>query len=626
MNKKLLLFSCSWLMLYMSMAQDSLQIYPTHWWTGMKTHAIQLMLHEKDIAIGNHTLSVSNPAVLVKKISRQKSDDYLFVDLDITVAAKPGAMTLFLKQAGKPVRKIVYQLKARSVADGHSRVQGVGPGDIIYLLMPDRFSNGDTSNDVVKEYRDQICDRLDPLKRHGGDLKGVQNHLGYLKELGITSIWMTPVLENNMPTIKEANGAMAGYHGYWFTDYYQVDKRLGGNTAYHQLINAAHEQGLKIIQDAVYNHIGNYHWLFLDPPSADWFNQWPQLTEPNHREEVIFDQNAAATDRDIMLRGWFRSYLPDLNLSNPYLTKFLIQQAIWWTEEFGIDGWRVDTYKYCDEHFMNTLNDALKKDFPKVGIFGEAWTNSVIGSAYFCRNNLKAKFSHNLPGVTDFPLAFALQAALTEDPGWTQGVNKLYMTLSQDFVYQNPALNVLFLDNHDMNRIYSVLGEDWQKLKMALNWMFTLKPIPQLYYGTEILMKNFMQPSDAAVRLDFPGGWDADPINKFIANGRSIPENDCLDYISRLAHFRQKSPALIKGKLMQYVPDDGLYIYFRYTSKQTVMVVANTGKSARRVNWDRFSERCTHFNKLRNVITDEVIDKASLSIAPGSSAVLELLQ
>jgi neopullulanase len=319
-------------------------------------------------------------------------------------------------------------------------------------------------------------------------------------------------------------------------------------------------------------------------------------------------------------------HLPDLNQRNPFLATYLIQHAIWTVEEFGIDGWRVDTYKYCDEQFLNNVNEALEKEFPNITVFGEAYVNSVIGNAYFTRNNIKTPFRHNAKGVLDFQTCFSLLAGMNESFGWISGVNKIYMTMAQDVVYQDPMWNCIFMDNHDMDRVFSIVGEDWNKLKMGLNWLMTLRGIPQLYYGTEVLMKNLTTTTDAVVREDFPGGWKEDAVNKFTAAGRNDRENAAFNYLSALANFRKNAPAITTGKTMQFIPKDGLYIYFRYTGNQTVMVIANTRSKAVRPDWTVYNERTGGFTKIRNVVTGQTNSLNGFEIQPAESFVFELLK
>lgn len=580
-------------------AQD---VYPTHWWVGMKNNKLQLILHAE--AIGNaNSVKTSYPGVSITKIHHTENKNYLLIDLTISQTAKPGKIKFQLKGTAITIEDFVYELKPRNKQNGISRVKGVTSEDLIYLLMPDRFSNGDPSNDFFTEMRDKDHDRNNPFDRHGGDLLGVQNHLDYLKDLGVTTVWMTPVVENDMTRTLEGGVSRSTYHGYAFTNQYQVDKRLGGNDAYKKLVDATHAKGMKIVQDAVYNHIGNDHWMFQDLPAKDWINQWPKYTNTSYKDQPLVDPYASAIDIKTSVDGWFTPFLVDLNQRNPYVSTFLIQYGIWATEEFGIDGWRVDTYFYSDPVFLNKINDALLKEFPKVTVFGEAWVQSVTNSAYFCENNMNTTFKHNCQGVTDFPFLFSAIKLMNQPYGWDEGANSFYQTLSQDLLYKNPMRNCIFLTNHDLDRIYSVVGEDLRKFKMGMALLLTQRGIPQLYYGDEILMKNFKNPSDAEVRKDFPGGWIGDAVNKFDANGRTVLENDAFNYIKTLANFRKKSTAIKTGKLMQYLPKDGVYIYFRYDKNQTVMCVVNTNDVAATIDLSRFAERMNGYTKATDAAT-----------------------
>lgn len=604
------------------------KIYPSHWWTGMKNSSVQLMIYDKDANLQQPGLkfSSSSPEVLVKKVHKTENLHYLFVDIEITKNAKPQQLNFTLQGSGTSSRRIPYELKAKSAGDGKTRIQGITSADFVYLMIPDRFSNGDPSNDTIAEYRERANDRKNKFTRHGGDFKGITNHLDYLSDLGVTALWLTPVIENNTALMHEFGNDVAGYHGYWFTDHYQVDKRLGGNEGYRQFVNDVHKKGLKVIQDAVYNHVSKQHWFILDLPMKDWINNWPEFTSPNHREETLFDPNVSDFDKKKMLDGWFVDHLPDLNQRNPFVAKFLIQHAVWTTEEFGIDGWRVDTYKYCDEQFMNDVNSALLKEFPAINIFGEAVANSVPANAYFTKNNMVARFNHNEPGILDFQVCYALLAGMNEKFGWTNGVTRIYMTLAQDLLYKNPMNNCSFLDNHDMDRVFSVVDEDWTKLKMGLNWLFTIRGLPQLYYGTEVLMKNRKTNTDAVVREDFPGGWKDDQVNKFTAAGRTEQENSAFNHVSKLAKFRKNSSAIVHGKTTQFIPQNGVYVYFRYDNKQTVMVISNTGENTVKPNWADFAERAKGFNQLRDVVTAKSYNINEFEIKPKESYVFELLR
>ena len=606
-------------------AQD---IYPSHWWTGMKNNKLQLMIRsDKDIAVDKLIVRSSSPQVKVLKVHRLQNRHYIFVDLEIAKNAKPQKLTFSF---GGIIRSewssVDFELKARSSGNGKSRIQGVTAKDLVYLIMPDRFSNGDPTNDFYTDMRDQGHDRNNPFDRHGGDLQGVENHLDYLHDLGVTAVWMTPVVENDMARTMEGGTSRATYHGYAFTNQYQIDKRLGGNNAYHSLISAAHKKRMKIIQDAVYNHLGKDHFLIRDLPDSSWLNRWPSYTNTSYKDQPLVDPYASTIDYKTALDGWFTPFLADINQRNPFVSNFLIQHAIWATEEFGIDGWRVDTYFYSDPVFLNKVNEALYREFPKVTVFGEAWVQSVTNSAYFCENNIAVPFKHNSQGVTDFPLYFATNDLLNQNYGWNEGANKFYQVLAQDVLYKNPMRNCIFLDNHDLDRFYSVIGEDFSKYKMAINLLLTQRGIPQLYYGSEILMKNFKNPTDAEVRRDFPGGWPGDAVNKFTAAGRTAQENEAYVYIKALANFRKTATAIGSGKLMQYLPKDGVYTYFRYDKNQTVMVISHTGGQPFRPDWNYLSERTNGFTRLRNVITGDVIPITGFEIKPKESFVFELLK
>jgi neopullulanase len=422
------------------------------------------------------------------------------------------------------------------------------------------------------------------------------DHLDYLKDLGVTTLWMTPVLENDMPHRTE--------HGYAITNHYNVDARHGGNEMYKALGEELHSRGMKLIQDAVYNHVGLQHFFVQDQPMKDWLNQWPKFTQTNYKDQVLFDPYASAKEQKIMSDGWFTREMPDLNQRNPFVANFLIQHAIWSVEEFGVDGWRIDTYIYNDLPFMNRCNDALIAEYPKITMFGETWVHGVTNQAYFARNNFtNIPFKSNLIGVTDFQANFyGIKPALTENFGWTEGVNKLYQTLAKDFVYQDPMNNVIFLDNHDMSRFFSQVNEDVDKLKMGIGWLLTSRGIPEMYYGTEILMKGISNP-DGLVRSDFPGGWKADPQNKFTAQGRTDKENEVFNWTRDLAQFRKKSSAIKTGKMMQFLPVDAVYVYFRYDKDQTVMVVMNTDAKEKTIDPQKYSERTRTYMTAKNINT-----------------------
>jgi neopullulanase len=565
--------------------------------------------------------------VIIESIQKVKSPNYLFLNLNIGANTKAGNLEIRYVQSKleSTTHKISVLLENPAKGKGISYARGINSSDFIYLIMPDRFSNGDASNDHYANMRDTMVDRSNPMARHGGDIAGIVNHLDYIQQVGATAIWLTPVIENDMPLEKEPSGMLSGYHGYWFTDHYEIDKRMGGKDAYFRLATAAHERGLKIIQDAVYNHIGAEHWIMKDLPDSSWINWWPTYQGTSHREQAVFDIHGSLRDKEIMEGGWFVPHLPDLNLKNPLLATYLIQQAIWMTQTFQLDGWRVDTYKYCDPAFLNNLNSALENEFPLITSLGEATVNSVAAGAYFCRNNLNVSWKSNLTGILDFPVCDAMLESISGHKGWTEGVNRLYATLAEDMLYKDPMNNCIFLDNHDRDRFFSVAREDWNNYRMGIGLLLTERGIPHLYYGTEILMKNFKNPSDAMVREDFPGGFPGDPDNKFLASGRNAVENAAFDYVSRLANFRKGSSALMHGKLMQYIPANGMYVYFRYDAGQTILCALNTDSVAAKINFNEYLERTRGFTSATDIMTGDTYPVSEkMEIPARSIRILEL--
>jgi neopullulanase len=609
--RQVLALICSLFIFNYSFSQSKVDIYPTNWWVGMKNPKVQLMLHGTDV--GSSTVSINYPGITVTRVNKVENRNYLFVDLAISTSAKPGTARIRLNNG----TSIDFQLKPRRTGKGTDYAQGVRSQDLIYLIMPDRFANGDYGNDKLPNYKDQSLNRDSMYHRHGGDIQGVIDHLDYLKDLGVTTVWLTPVLENDMPNRTE--------HGYAITNHYKVDERHGGSTAYAKLSDELHRRGMKLIQDAVYNHVGLYNFFVQDPPMKDWLHQWPKYTQTNYKDQTIFDTHGSEQQKKVMQDGWFTRQMPDLNQNNPYVANFLIQHALWSVEEFGVDGWRIDTYIYNDLAFMNRCNKALTDEYPKMTMFGETWVHGTANQAYFARNNINVPFKSNLVGVTDFQaLFYGITPALTQNFGWTEGVNKLYETLSNDFLYQDPSNNVVFLDNHDMTRFLSTVNDDVDKLKMGIAWLLTTRGVPEIYYGTEILLKGVSDP-DGKVRQDFPGGWKGDPSNKFTAQGRTEKENEVFNWTRTIANFRKNSSAIKTGKLMQFFPEDWVYTYFRYDDKQTVMVVMNTSTEEKTVDPKKFIERTGGFIRARNIATSAAFDLSTSCKIPGKTVwVMEL--
>jgi neopullulanase len=575
---------------------DHVDVYPTNWWVGMKYSKPELMIHLTDI--GNvASISVNYPGVTIVDWHRVENPNYLFVHLNIAPTARPGTLTLTVHPKSGGAIQIPYHLLPRRKGNGTDYAQGVTAKDFIYFLMPDRWSNGDPSNDRIPGLKDQSLNRDSIYLRHGGDLQGILNHLDYLQSLGVTTLWMTPVILNDMPNRTE--------HGYAFTDHYTIDPRLGGAEMYKRLADSLHRRGMKLIQDAVYNHVGLYNWFVQDLPEKSWLHQWPQYTQTNYRDQVWFDPHASQSDKKVMSDGWFTRQMPDLNQDNPDVAEFLIEHAIWCVETFGVDGWRIDTYIYCSLPFMNKCNSALIAEYPKMTMFGETWVRGTANQAYFVRNNLVVPFKSNLLGAVDFQLLFSgIQPAVRDTSGGGGGVGDLYNTLSNDFLYQDPTRNVIFLDNHDMTRFFSGTGEDPAAQKIGIEWLLTERGIPQLYYGTEICMKGIDNP-DGNVRLDFPGGWPGDPKNAFTGEGLAPYEADVQQLVRTLANFRLHSSALKTGKMMQYAPRGALYVYSRYDEKQTILCAMNPSEKSRKIDFSHYSERTTGFNTAVDVLTGQ---------------------
>lgn len=592
-------------------------VEPMFWWAGMKNPKLQLLVHGKNIT--GYKVQLNYPGVKLIKVHQVENPDYLFIDLEVTAEAKAGKFPISFMDKGKKVSGYSYELKNRD--QSASRIQGVTNKDFIYLLMPDRFSNGDPSNDVVKGLAETKFNRDSMYYRHGGDIQGVINHLDYLKATGITTIWMTPEIENDMTS--------ASYHGYAVTDHYKIDPRYGTNALYKAYVDKVHAKGMKVIKDIVHNHIGTGHWIFKDMPMKDWVNQWPAYTQTSYRDEPVMDPHASAADRKKQLDGWFVPSMPDLNERNPYVQNYLTQNHIWWIEYAGIDGLRLDTYAYNDPEYMADWALKLKAEFPSLSIFGETLVNSVASQAYFTQGNtVNRGFDTHLPGVTDNMMKSAVYEALNSKNGWIDGIFRLYNVVSQDFLYQDPTRNVIYWDNHDMSRFYSMIQEDMNKYKSGMAILLTMRGIPQLYYGTEILMKNFSDP-DGLVRSDFPGGWKGDTADKFTAAGRTPKENEAWNYVSKLAVYRTRSEALQTGKMMQFVPEDGLYVYFRYITEgkqgKDVMVILNSEDKAKTLDTSRFAERMKNTSSAINVISGEQINTVkNISVPAKTTLVLEL--
>lgn len=549
-------------------ATETIEVYPPNWWADMHSPEVELMLHGEGIADNAVSLTAAN--VNVVNVVAPDSKNYLFVTLD-TTGAQPQIFKLQLEDANGNSRSIEYQLKQRSV--GAKERRGFAPTDAIYLITPDRFANGNRQNDTIKGYRDTLA-RNDKGGRHGGDIKGISEHIEYISEMGFTQIWSMPLLENNM--------AAYSYHGYAITDYYQIDPRFGSNSDYVALSTKAKAAGVGIIMDMVLNHVGSEHPWMKDSPFDDWFNNQGNFVGTTHRREALHDPHAIESDIQRFSDGWFVPTMPDLNQRNPHLATYLIQNAIWWVEYAKLSGIRVDTYSYPDKAFLAKWTQRITQEYPNLNIVGEEWTVNPAITAYWQAGSKRYDdYNSALPSVMDFPLQDALVQGLNEMEGWGTGLVRIYQTLANDFLYGEPNNLVVFADNHDMSRIYTQLNHDLDKWNMAMTFFLTVRGIPQVFYGTEILMQNEASEDHGVIRSDFAGGWpDNNAKNGFTGKGLSDEEHWAQQRIKTLLALRKQFPSLFKGAFKHYAPTAGTYCYFRVSDvpgAPRLMVILNKG-------------------------------------------------
>lgn len=590
------------------------RVEPPNWWVDMAERQLEVLIYDRNVI--ELVPKIDYPGVSVVKVTRLENPNYLFLLLDIEPGTTPGSFDIELQYPdGKPHKTYPYELKARDQAP---KAQGVTAADLIYLIMPDRFANGDKGNDKGKGMLQQGTNRDKVFFRHGGDLIGVMEHLDYLEDLGATALWLNPVLENDQP--------YESYHGYAVTDHYNIDARLGTNQQYRQLVQLAHERGQKVIMDVIFNHTGDEHWFIHDLPATNWIHQWPnEYQQIAYRASVHTDPYAAKSDFSEVTDSWFDKHMPDLNQQHPQLANYLIQNSIWWTEYSGQDGFRIDTYAYCDQGFMSEWNRRLLQEYPAIGIFAETWVQGIGVQSWFAEGARSGDHNSHLPGLTDYQLYYAMLEGLNATQGWTAGVTKIYYTLAQDYLYQDPFRNVLFLDNHDLARVYEVLGEDPAKFKSAISLLFTLRGIPMIYYGTEILMTGSGGAFGEGGRKDFPGGFPKDKVDKFKAKNRTTQEQDAFTFIQRLANYRKDNTVLQTGQLTQFLPREGVYVYFRHNAEKTVMIAYNSNDEQTTFNTNRYAERIGDSNSGINVVTGDHVDSLeSMTLEARSAIVLEL--
>lgn len=593
------------------------RIEPMNWWVGMKEPVFQILIYGD--GIGTAIPSIESEQVTLERWQRVESENYLFLYVRVGVSAEGGTFEIELQygEEAEPER-IRYSLEDRD--PGADVIEGFNPSDVIYLLMPDRFANGNPENDSVEGMLETAVDRSEPYGRHGGDLAGVINHLDYFEELGVTALWLNPVLENDMPR--------SSYHGYAITDFYKVDPRFGTLEDYKMLSMQARKKGMKLIMDMVFNHCGSEHWWMKDLPSADWINYSDDFRVTNHKRTTHQDPYASSIDTELMTRGWFVESMPDLNLRNPLLADYMIQNSIWWIETLKLGGIRMDTYPYPDKHAMSDWCQRVMSEYPRFNITGEEWSLNPSTLAYWQEGHQNPDgYEGHLPSLIDFPLQNAIMEAFQEEEAWNGGFIKVYEMLANDSIYANPSNFVTFLGNHDMPRYYMEVDSSEAAYRNALVFLLTTRGIPQLYYGDEILMTHHESDGHGHIRKDFPGGWEGDETNVFTEHNLQDHESRTLELTRKLLNWRKNKQVVHVGKLMHFGPVDGCYVYFRYFDDRddAIMVVLNKNNSEYPLQLERFAEVLGPFSSAYDVIRGELLELAdSLTLMPGEPYILEL--
>lgn len=579
----------------------------------MENRSLQLMIYGDNIS--DYKLSCSNNKIKVGKHHKGDSQNYLFVDIEIAPLLQPGKYIFYLSN-GVHNSEFTYLLERKRE---DKLIESFGPQDAIYLIMPDRFANSDLDNDNHKDASEKY-DRESPYGRHGGDIKGVIDNLDYIASNGMTAIWLTPLLFDNE--------SVASYHGYACSDYYRIDPRFGTNELYKEMIQQARERGIKIIKDMVPNHCGVSHWWMEDLPFDDWIHQFPKFTRSNYAMTTHSDIHSSKVDRNLFVKGWFDSSMPDMNLTNSFVLKYFTQNAIWWIEWASISGIRVDTFPYSDKWAVSSWIRNIRKEYPSINIVGESWYPTAQEVSYWEGDNVNRDgYNSNLPSVMDFPLQDALQKAFKEDsiPGWGEGLFRVYRSLSYDYAYRDPFNLMIFADNHDTHRMAEFINKRAEKAKMLITLLATLRGVPQLYYGTEIMLHT----SDGKLghgeeRIDMPGGWIGDSKSIFRRENLELYEIDVSSHFSKVFNWRRSSEVIHKGKMTHYWPINNLYIFFRYHIDRVVMVAINNNVSKELIDWERYSESIAKGEIGVEIISGKSIKSGeTLYISPQSSMIID---
>ena len=592
------------------------KIEPPFWWTNMKNPELQIVLYGKNIA--QYEIKISDD-IPILNIRKTENPNYQFVTIS-TKNTEVGTFTISLVKSGKVKQQIQYQLKQRRKKAALRK--GFDSSDVIYLVMPDRFANGNPKNDSHPAVVEK-ANRSFNGGRHGGDIQGIINHLDYIKELGATAIWSTPLLEDNEP--------IYSYHTYAQSDLYKIDPRYGTNEDYKHLAKQMHQRDMKLIMDYVTNHWGSKHWMINDLPSKDWIHVWKNgekgFQRSNYRMTTQYDPNGSQLDAKACMNGWFDTSMPDMNQQHPLLLKYISQNAIWWIEYADLDGFRVDTYSYNDKEAIAKWTKAIMNEYPNFNIVGEVWMHDQAQISYWQKDSKIGaidNYNSNLPSVMDFTLHDAVTSVFNENnASWTDGMIKVYENFVNDFLYPDINNILVFAGNHDTNRINEIYGNDIRKYKLALTLIATVRGIPQLYYGDEIgMLGNKNKKGDGDIRKDFPGGWKGDAINAFTEKGRTARQNEYFNFTKKLLNWRKTAEAIHKGKTMQFLPENNVYVYFRYNDSKTVMVVINNNTKAQILQLNRFAEIIKNSTTGKDIISDTTIHLTDSLKIEGKTAMI----
>lgn len=619
MTKKIFATIASSVAAFSMMAAPQIDIVdPPYWWTGMENDTLQIMLHGDDIR--DCHVNVDYPGVELLDIARLDNPNYQFLYLLVTEEAQPGTINITLndlKLRRNNQAVIPYELRQR---DANARdIKGFDASDVLYLIMPDRFADGNPDNNRNINLKNDVkADRSNPNGRHGGDIKGITDHLDYIENLGVTAIWVNPVLTNDMPG--------GTYHGYATTDYYNIDPRFGTNQEWNNLVEQCHKRGIKVVMDMIFNHSGSEHIWFTDRPSRDWFNFPEGYQQTSYRLSTVYDPYVSNYDRRLTTDGWFVESMPDLNQNNRHLMTYLIQNSIWWIESSKIDGIRMDTHPYAFAQPMAQWIDAVEREYPNYNIVGECWYGTEGGEAYWQRGSKVSDINTNLPTVMDFVLSISARKAFSEQTDPWNGLNTIYDHLALDYLFPNPQKILTFLDNHDTDRFLLEEPEDLGWWKQALTFLLTSRGIPQLYYGTELLMHGKKEGSDGYVRLDFPGGFPGDAVNAFTPEGRTPMQNEAHDFLAKVLNWRKSkaNDVIANGTLKHFMPTNGIYLYERRLGDKQVIVMLNGNDNELLVEMDRYNEILPIGTTMRDMLSDtSVTIGEEMTFAPRAIYILE---